>query len=97
MRHHVQKIVCIPTKWSLRLCVIHHVLMLVLKARLGEIDPVFGRDDEIRQMVDILSRRRKNNPILEVKVLIVVVVFHLMSLKARVHLIVLMLDGESLS
>lgn len=34
------------------------------KARLGEIDPVFGRDDEIRQMVDILSRRRKNNPIL---------------------------------
>ncbi|HCN3201053.1 TPA: Clp protease ClpB, partial [Escherichia coli] len=29
------------------------------KARLGEIDPVFGRDDEIRQMVDILSRRRK--------------------------------------
>lgn len=34
------------------------------KARLGEIDPVFGRDDEIRQMIDILSRRRKNNPIL---------------------------------
>lgn len=34
------------------------------KARQGEIDPVFGRDDEIRQMVDILSRRRKNNPIL---------------------------------
>ncbi len=34
------------------------------RARDGEIDPVFGRDDEIRQMVDILSRRRKNNPIL---------------------------------
>lgn len=34
------------------------------KARQGDIDPVFGRDDEIRQMVDILSRRRKNNPIL---------------------------------
>lgn len=34
------------------------------KARQGEIDPVLGRDDEIRQMVDILSRRRKNNPIL---------------------------------
>ncbi|EPL9567963.1 type VI secretion system ATPase TssH [Providencia rettgeri] len=34
------------------------------KAREGAIDPVFGRDDEIRQMVDILSRRRKNNPIL---------------------------------
>ena len=33
------------------------------KARAGEIDPVFGRDREIRQMVDILGRRRKNNPI----------------------------------
>jgi type VI secretion system protein VasG len=34
------------------------------KAREGRIDPVFGRDVEIRQMVDILARRRKNNPIL---------------------------------
>lgn len=34
------------------------------KAREGKIDPVFGRDKEIRQMVDILARRRKNNPIL---------------------------------
>ena len=33
------------------------------RARAGEIDPVFGRDREIRQMVDILARRRKNNPI----------------------------------
>jgi len=33
------------------------------KARAGNIDPVFGRDVEIRQMVDILARRRKNNPI----------------------------------
>jgi len=33
------------------------------QARAGNIDPVFGRDDEIRQMIDILSRRRKNNPI----------------------------------
>ncbi|MEM7351086.1 MAG: type VI secretion system ATPase TssH [Acidobacteriota bacterium] len=33
-------------------------------ARNGEIDPVYGRDVEIRQMIDILSRRRKNNPIL---------------------------------
>ncbi len=33
------------------------------RARQGEIDPVFGRDREIRQMVDILARRRKNNPI----------------------------------
>lgn len=34
------------------------------KARQGKIDPVFGRDKEIRQIVDILARRRKNNPIL---------------------------------
>jgi len=34
------------------------------KARDGGIDPVFGRDAEMRQMVDILARRRKNNPIL---------------------------------
>jgi len=33
------------------------------RARAGEIDPVFCRDREIRQMVDILGRRRKNNPI----------------------------------
>jgi len=33
------------------------------KARAGEIDPVFGRDREIHQMIDILARRRKNNPI----------------------------------
>lgn len=34
------------------------------RAREGEIDPVYGRDKEIRQAVDILCRRRKNNPIL---------------------------------
>ncbi|HET6787956.1 MAG TPA: type VI secretion system ATPase TssH, partial [Aquabacterium sp.] len=34
------------------------------KARKGEMDPVSGRDDEIRQIVDILMRRRQNNPIL---------------------------------
>ncbi|UTZ44263.1 type VI secretion system ATPase TssH [Vibrio campbellii] len=33
------------------------------KARKGEIDPVFCREQEIRQIVDILARRRKNNPI----------------------------------
>jgi type VI secretion system protein VasG len=33
------------------------------KARNGQIDPVFGRSREIRQMVEILARRRKNNPI----------------------------------
>ena len=33
-------------------------------ARAGTIDPILGRDDEIRNVIDILSRRRKNNPIL---------------------------------
>ncbi|MEM9692059.1 MAG: type VI secretion system ATPase TssH, partial [Myxococcota bacterium] len=33
------------------------------KARSGEIDPIFGREREVRNMVDILARRRKNNPI----------------------------------
>jgi len=33
------------------------------RAKNGKIDPVFGREKEIRQMVDILARRRKNNPI----------------------------------
>ncbi|HGI5911255.1 TPA: type VI secretion system ATPase TssH [Yersinia enterocolitica] len=39
-------------------------LDVTAKARANQIDPIFGRDTEIRQMVDILSRRRKNNPIL---------------------------------
>jgi len=34
------------------------------KAKKGEIDPIFGRDAEIRQVIDILARRRKNNPII---------------------------------
>ncbi len=34
------------------------------KAERGEIDPVLGRNDEIRMMVDVLCRRRKNNPIM---------------------------------
>jgi type VI secretion system protein VasG len=37
---------------------------LTEKARRGEIDPIFGRDREIQQMIDVLVRRRKNNPIL---------------------------------
>ncbi|MFT6895907.1 MAG: type VI secretion system protein VasG [Paraglaciecola sp.] len=36
---------------------------LTESARKGEIDPIFCRDNEIRQMIDILGRRRKNNPI----------------------------------
>lgn len=34
------------------------------QAKTGRIDPIFGRDKEIRQVIDILSRRRKNNPII---------------------------------
>ena len=37
---------------------------LTEKARNGEIDPISGRDEEIRQIIDILMRRRQNNPIL---------------------------------
>ena len=37
---------------------------LTERARKGEIDPIVGRDNEIRQVVDILMRRRQNNPIL---------------------------------
>ncbi len=37
---------------------------LTLRARQGKIDPVLGRDFEIRQVIDILMRRRQNNPIL---------------------------------
>ena len=37
---------------------------LVEEARAGKLDPVIGRDDEIRRVLQILSRRTKNNPIL---------------------------------
>ena len=37
---------------------------LVEEARAGKLDPVIGRDDEIRRILQILSRRTKNNPIL---------------------------------
>ncbi|MCA1952406.1 MAG: type VI secretion system ATPase TssH [Hyphomicrobiales bacterium] len=37
---------------------------LTARARAGGMDPVLGRDDEIRQIIDVLLRRRQNNPIL---------------------------------
>ena len=37
---------------------------LTAKAASGEMDPVLGRDEEIRQVIDVLMRRRQNNPIL---------------------------------
>lgn len=41
-----------------------YTIDLTAKASNAEIDPVFGRDQEIRKMIDIFARRRKNNPIL---------------------------------
>src|SRR5579863_5595531 len=37
---------------------------LTARAKSGEMDPILGRDEEIRQIVDVLMRRRQNNPIL---------------------------------
>jgi type VI secretion system protein VasG len=37
---------------------------LTEQARAGKLDPIVGRDDEIRQVIDILMRRRQNNPLL---------------------------------
>ncbi len=37
---------------------------LTARARTGTMDPILGRDDEIRQVIDVLMRRRQNNPIL---------------------------------
>jgi ATP-dependent Clp protease ATP-binding subunit ClpB len=37
---------------------------LTADARAGKLDPVIGRDDEIRRVMQVLSRRRKNNPVL---------------------------------
>ncbi|WP_137009664.1 type VI secretion system ATPase TssH [Aquitalea aquatilis] len=41
-----------------------YTIDLTAQARAGKIDPILGRDGEIRQMIDILMRRRQNNPIL---------------------------------
>lgn len=41
-----------------------YTVNLTERAQQGKIDPVLGRDREIRQMIDILTRRRQNNPIL---------------------------------
>jgi len=41
-----------------------YTINLTQRAQAGEIDPVLGRDEEIRQCIDILTRRRQNNPIM---------------------------------
>ena len=37
---------------------------LTARAKTGQMDPVLGREDEVRQVIDVLMRRRQNNPIL---------------------------------
>ena len=41
-----------------------YTIDLTVQAKAGKIDPILGRDDEIIQMIEILSRRKKSNPIL---------------------------------
>lgn len=41
-----------------------YAINLTDKARAGELDPVIGREDELRRMIQVLSRRTKNNPVL---------------------------------
>ncbi|MCH2182212.1 MAG: ATP-dependent chaperone ClpB [Mariniblastus sp.] len=41
-----------------------YAIDLVEKAKAGKLDPVIGRDDEIRRVIQVLSRRTKNNPVL---------------------------------
>jgi len=41
-----------------------YTVNLTEKAAKGELDPIFGRDTEIKRMIDVLIRKRKNNPIL---------------------------------
>ncbi|HKQ26833.1 MAG TPA: ATP-dependent chaperone ClpB [Burkholderiales bacterium] len=41
-----------------------YTLDLTERARIGKLDPVIGRDDEIRRVIQILQRRTKNNPVL---------------------------------
>lgn len=45
-------------------CLAQFTVDVTAQARDGRLDPVLGRDDEIRQIIDILTRRRQNNPIL---------------------------------
>ena len=42
----------------------HYTQNYTQLAREGKLDPVIGRDDEIRRIIHVLSRRRKNNPVM---------------------------------
>jgi type VI secretion system protein VasG len=54
----------VPRKDSRTPALDQFTMNLTERARKGEIDPVIGRESEIRQVIDILTRRRQNNPIL---------------------------------
>src|SRR5207244_10223148 len=41
-----------------------YTIDLTERARSGKLDPVIGRDDEIRRVIQVLQRRTKNNPVL---------------------------------
>ena len=53
-----------PHTGGSRMALESYAIDLTARARAGEIDPVVGRNAEIRQIVDVLLRRRQNNPIL---------------------------------
>ncbi len=54
----------VPGEASSTPCLDKYTVNLTQAAKEGRIDPVWGRDQEVRQIVDILIRRRQNNPIL---------------------------------
>ena len=53
-----------PEDESQRQALAKYTLDLTERARRGKLDPVIGRDDEIRRVIQILQRRTKNNPVL---------------------------------
>ena len=53
-----------PAQMGKKEALLQFTVDLTAEARTGEMDPIVGRDEEIRQIVDILMRRRQNNPLL---------------------------------
>jgi type VI secretion system protein VasG len=53
-----------PAQMGKQEALAQYTVNLTERARSGDVDPIVGRDEEIRQMIDILMRRRQNNPIL---------------------------------
>jgi type VI secretion system protein VasG len=53
-----------PAQMGRQQALAQYAIDLTERARNGELDPILGRDAEIRQIIDILMRRRQNNPIL---------------------------------